>query len=162
MTTAATHRLWTRAAHHAAFKCGGWAWVRLVAGERAGQAGGERNTTPRRMALAGLVAALKDLPAGAVAIDLGDPAMALLLRKIVAGEALSDEETPTEDLDLWAALTTALKGRTVSFGASGAGAKGGPQAFAQAWADLAMDKAKMGGAFASAIPKPNLAKVEMG
>lgn len=155
------HRLWTRSAHHAAFKCGGWAFVRVVAGERSGQAGGERNTTPRRMALAGVVAALKDLPPGAVAIDLGDAALAILARKIAAGQALAEDETPTEDLDLWAALTTALKGRTVTFSASGGGAKGGPQAFAQAWADLAMDKAKMGGTFASAIPKPNLAKVEV-
>ncbi len=160
--TPAPHRLWARSAHHAAFKCGGWAFARLIAGERSGQAGGDRNTTPRRMALAGLVAALKDLPPGAVAIDLGDAAVAALARKIAAGQALAEDETPSEDLDLWAALTTALKGRAVTFTASGVGAKGGPQGFAQAWAELAMDKAKMGGAFVSAIPKPHLAKVEVG
>lgn len=157
MTAAAPHRLWTRSAHHPAFRSGGWAWVRLVAGERAGQAGGERGATARRMTLAGLAAALKDLPPGPVAIDLGDPALAALLRRIAAGETLADDAAPTDDLDLWAALTTALKGRAVTFAPIAKGA-----AFAQAWADLAMDKAKMGGAFASAIPKPNLAKAELG
>jgi hypothetical protein len=33
-----------------------------------------------------------------------------------------------------------------------------PCAFAAAWAELAMDKAKATGPFSAAIPKPNLAK----
>ena len=43
----------------------------------------------------------------------------------------------------------------------GAVTAGGPAAFAQAWANLAMDKAKAAGAFTAAIPKPNLARVKV-
>ena len=154
-------RIWTRSAHHPAFKCGGWAYVRVAGAERSGQAGGERNTRAERMALAGLVAALKDLPkaAAALSIDLGSPELARLARRIVNGPALADDEAPTEDLDLWAQLATALKDRAATFELGDASFKGGPAPFAQAWADLASDKAKAGGAFAAAIPKPNLAKI---
>ena len=62
---------------------------------------------------------------------------------------------------LWAQLATALKGRTVTLGTSEPSV-GSPAAFAQAWADLARDKAKAAGPFASAIPKPNLAKLKLG
>jgi hypothetical protein len=155
-------RIWARAAHHKAFKCGGWAYVRAGA-ELAGQAGGERNTRPERMALAGLAAALKDLPAGPVTIELGDATLVRMTRKVAAGQAFAEDEAPTEDLDLWAQLSTGLKGRaaTVKLGEPG-GFPGNPGGFAQAWADLGMDKAKAAGPFASAIPKPNLAKLKLG
>ena len=154
-------RIWARSAHHKAFKCGGWAFVRAGA-ELSGQAGGERNTRPERMALAGLVAALKDAPAGAASIELGDAALIRAARKLAAGQAFEPEDAPTEDLDLWAQLTTTLKGRAVTFKlGQPTGFAGDPGGFAQAWADLGMDKAKAAGAFASAIPKPNLAKLKL-
>jgi hypothetical protein len=157
-------RIWTRAAHHPAFKCGGWAYVRVDGAERSGQAGGERNTRAERMALAGLAAALKDLPKSAapIRVDLGSGELVRLARRIVGGPALGPDEAPTEDLDLWAQLATALKDRTASFELGDASFKGGPAPFAQAWADLASDKAKAGGAFTAAIPKPNLAKINLG
>jgi hypothetical protein len=155
-------RIWARAAHHKAFKCGGWAYVR-AGGELTGQAGGERNTRPERMALAGLVAALKDLAVGPVAVELGDAALIRAARKVAAGQAFTEDEAPTEDLDLWAQLATALKGRAATFNlGQPTGFAGDPGGFAQAWADLGMDKAKAAGAFASAIPKPNLAKLKLG
>lgn len=155
-------RIWARAAHHKAFKCGGWAYVRSDA-ELTGQAGGERNTRPERMALAGLAAALKDLPAGSIAIELGDPALFRAARKLATGQAFAEGDAPTEDLDLWAQLTTGFKGRDVTFKlGQPTGFAGDPGGFAQAWADLGMDKAKAAGPFASAIPKPNLAKLKLG
>lgn len=112
------------------------------------------------MVLAGLVASLKDLPSGPVAFDLGDRATAQTTAKILSGAVLTEGETPSEDLDLWAQLTTGLKGRGVTF-RLGALTAGGPAAFAQAWADLAMDKAKASGGFVAAIPRPNLARVKL-
>jgi hypothetical protein len=154
-------RIWARSAHHTAFKCGGWAYVR-AGGELAGQAGGERNTRPERMALAALTAALKGMPAGAVAIDLASPDLIRNARKVAAGHALGEDEAAPEDLDLWAELATALKGRAVTFKkGEPSGFPGNPVGFAQAWADLGMDKAKAAGPFVSAIPKPNLAKLKL-
>lgn len=155
-------RIWARAAHHKAFKCGGWAYVRAGA-DLTGQAGGERNTRPERMALAGLAAALKDLPAGPLAVELGDTALFRAARKLATGQPFAEDEAPTEDLDLWAQLATGFKGRAVTFKlGQPTGFAGDPGGFAQAWADLGMDKAKAAGAFASAIPKPNLAKLKLG
>lgn len=157
MTT--PNQIWTRAVWHPAFKCGGWAFVRSGA-ELTGQAGGERNTSLQRMVLAGLTASLKGLSPGPIAFDVGDRTVAQITAKILSGAALTEAETPSEDLDLWAQLTTGLKGRGVTF-RLGALTAGGPAAFAQAWADLAMDKAKAAGAFAAAIPRPNLARVKV-
>lgn len=151
-------RIWTRAIRHPAFECGGWAFVRSGP-ELYGQAGGARRTTVQRMVLSGLTASLKDLAPGAVDFDLGDRQIAQITAKIVAGGELAEAERPEEDLDLWAHLTTALKGRKVTF-RLGAHTTGGPAAFTQAWADLAMDKAKVSGPFAASIPKPNLAQVK--
>lgn len=154
-------RIWTRASHHPAFRVGGWAWVRAAGAETIGQAGGARNVTGARTALAGLVAALKDLPAGPLHLDLTDPPLARAVRTIAAVQTFADADAPREDLDLWAQLAAALKGRAVTLGTSQSSA-GSPAAFAQAWADLARDKAKAAGPFASAIPKPNLAKLKLG
>ena len=55
-------------------------------------------------------------------------------------------------------LTAALAGRQPTFAIAGP-SKASPTGFAAAWAELARDKANAQGAFVSAIPKPNLAKV---
>jgi ribonuclease HI len=145
--------IWICAAHHPAFRCGGWAFVRRLKGQLSGTAGGERYTTARRMALAGLVSALSDLPAGetAVRVETTSPELSTLTR-VLAGRG--EEE---EDLDLWAQVLTAAKGRRIELARVAAEPRT-PSAFATAWAELAMDKAKAAGAFTAAIPKPNLAK----
>lgn len=153
-----TTRLWIQTSYHAAFKCGGWAYVRADKGGRAGHAGGERYVTPDRMALAGLLAGLKDAPPGEVSVQMDNRAVATLAARIAAGRPPQGDEAPTEDLDLWAALTGALANRQASFALAGP-SKASPTGFAAAWAELARDKANAQGAFVSAIPKPNLAKV---
>jgi ribonuclease HI len=149
-------QIWTCAAFHPAFRCGGWAGVRLVQGQVSGVAGGERNTTASRMALAGMVAALRDLPAGATTISVqsNSPDLAAFADLLAGAEA----EPPTEDLDLWAQIATAAKGRRLTLVRMPIKPET-PLAFAAAWADLARDKAKDRGAFTTPIPKPNLAKV---
>lgn len=142
-------RIWVGAAHHPAFRCGGWAAVRLAAGQVAGAAGGERRTTVERMGLAGLAWALAGLPAGAaVEVATTSADLAALIR---AGEP------PEADADLWKAITLALRGRSASI-AHAPAKPGEPLAFALAWAELSRDKAKATGPFTAAIPKGNLAK----
>lgn len=150
--------IWIQTSFHAAFKCGGWAYVRRLGGVVAGHAGGERYTSPQRMALAGLLAALKDTPKGPLAIQIDQAAVARTAALIAAGRPPEGDQAPAEDLDLWAQLTAALAGRKPSF-AIAAPSKASPTGFAAAWAELARDKANAQGAFVSAIPKPNLAKV---
>jgi hypothetical protein len=146
--------LWTASRHHAAFRCGGWASVRVVDGVPSGSAGGERATTAARMALAGLAAGLRDLPATMeVAIHASGGELADL------NEILAGRLQPEDHLDLWARILVATKGRRTILVRAGA-TPDGPMSFAKAWADLAMDKAKMGGAFSASIPRGNLAKVE--
>ena len=151
-------RIWIQSSHHLAFKCGGWAYVRQDAGGLSGQAGGDRYTTPLRMALTGLVAALKDAPKGPVAIHIDSAEVVRVGSMLAKGLEPQGDEAPEGDLDLWAQLAAALPGRPASFTRSGPDPKT-PGAFAGAWADLARDKANAKGAFASSIPKPNLAKV---
>ncbi|MET3526070.1 hypothetical protein [Phenylobacterium koreense] len=153
-----TTRIWIQTSYHTAFKCGGWAYVRAGKGAPVGQAGGDRYTTPDRIALAGLLAALKDAPVGETSIQMDNRAVATLAARIAAGRPPQGEDAPTEDLDLWAALTAALTGRKTSFALAGP-SKASPTGFAAAWAELARDKANAQGTFISAIPKPNLAKV---
>jgi ribonuclease HI len=153
-------RLWTSAAYHPAFRCGGWAFVREAGGQLSGGAGGERYTSAGRMALAGLAAGLRDLPAGAapLAVSTSSPELAafagVLARLGQAGAANS----PDEDIDLWAQILAAARGRAVGL-IRAAAEPGTPGAFTAAWAELARDKAKATGPFAAAIPKANLAKV---
>lgn len=153
-------RIWTSAAHHPAFKCGGWAWVRSIGGTLAGAAGGERYTSPRRMALAGLVSALRDLdkPSAPIAILTTSPELAAL-GGVLTGKAPRPDDDPDEDLDLMAQIAAATAGKVVTI-ARAAREPRAPTAFTGAWADLAMDKAKATGPFSSAIPKTNLAKVQ--
>lgn len=142
-------RVWIAAAYHPAFLCGGWAAVRLTAGQVAGAAGGERRTTAERMALAGLAWALGDLPpGGAVEVLTTSPGLAALA---VAAEP------PETDADLWKQVRSAAQGRRLSIVQASA-KTGEPLAFATAWAELSRDKAKATGPFAAAIPKANLAK----
>ena len=150
--------IWIQTSYHQAFKCGGWAYVRSHDKAASGQAGGERYTTPERKALAALLAALKDLPKGAVAIQIDNAAVARAAALIAAGRPPQGDDAPAGNLDLWAALTAALAGRQPSFAIAGP-SKASPTGFAAAWAELARDKANAQGAFVSAIPKPNLAKV---
>ena len=124
-------------------------------GEVAGRAGGDRRTTRPRMALAGFLSALKDVPAGAPLAVVAPRPDALVLHTLLKPPA----DPPTDDLDLRAELARALAGRVWTL-AVGDPAGPTPMAFAAAWADLASDKAKAGGAFANAIPKTNLAKVK--
>ncbi len=112
------------------------------------------------MALTSLISGLKDLPSGHVHIHTANTAFARLAAKIAAEQPLSDKDIPTEDLDLWAALSTALKRHPPTFALANA-VTDAAAAFAQAWADLAMDKAKAVGPFTAAIPKPNLAKLKL-
>ncbi|WP_332766024.1 hypothetical protein [Phenylobacterium sp.] len=151
-----TIRLWTLSSHHSAFRVGGWAHLRQTTDGLAGAAGGARQITPERTALAGLAAALKDLPPGDLAVHADSPIVLGPIRAMILGEAAAPPET---DLDLWAQVQTALKGRAVAFVRAPV-TPNTPQAFAAAWAELARDKAKTHGPFTHPIPKPNLAKVQ--
>lgn len=151
---AETIQIWVEISHHAAFRCGGWAFVRKDAAGLAGAAGGSRGITPERAVLAGLAEALIALPSGAtVIVQTSSPQIAALPARIAG--FTSGESPPTDDLDLWAQLTTALRSAQIR---PAADRPGTPTAFALAWADLARDKAKATGPFRSPIPKPNLAK----
>lgn len=144
-------RIWLEANHQPAFLSGGWAYVLAEGRALLGAAGGERTVSAERLALAGLVEALGAAPSGApVEIRSATPSVLAVPRR------LKDGEPPSDDLELWAQLATALKDRPVSFSAA-ASAPRTPTAFAAAWAELARDKAKTR-PFQAAIPKTNLAK----
>lgn len=146
--------LWLELSHHAAFRVGGWAHVRRDPdGTLAGLAGGERRVTAERTALLALVAALKGVP-GPVRLRTASPLIAAIPARIAA--ARDGEEAPTEDLDLWAQAMTALGAGAAEIVAATPGDR--TTGFAAAWAELGRDRAKDKGPFASAIPKPNLAK----
>jgi len=158
-------QIWTCAAFHPAYGCGGWASVRSAQGQLTGAAGGQRNTTARRMALAGLAAALRDLPPGGEPIASGpidirttSPELALFADVLNSLGQPTQSAPPSEDLDLWAPILTASAGRRLTLVRVPL-EPGTPMAFTAAWAELARDKAKAGGAFTAAIPKGNLAKV---
>jgi ribonuclease HI len=145
-------RIWIETTHNSAFRSGGWGYVLAEGRALLGAAGGERTPSPERVALAGLVEALKAAPAGIrVEILSASPLV------VAAPRRMAGAEPPTEDLDLWAQLATLLKDRPASFGKTPNAPKT-PTAFAAAWADLARDKVKNGGAFRAAIPKINLGK----
>ena len=146
-------RLWIAASHDPAHRNGGWAFVRADA-EPVGRAGGERRTTRARMALAGFLSSLKDVPPGAPLAVVAPRPDALVLHALLKPPA----EPPTDDLDLRAGLAKALEGRSWTL-AVGDPAAATPTAFVAAWADTASGKAKAGGAFEHPIPRPNLAKV---
>jgi len=147
-------RLWIHTAFNPAFACGGWAYVLAEPGLTAGAVGGERTASPDRVALAGLAEALKAARAGvAVSVASADPRILAIARRIPTLEA----DPPPGDLDLWAPLAAALKGRAVTFATEEARPRT-PAAFALAWSELARDKSKASGVFRAVIPRTNLAK----
>jgi hypothetical protein len=156
-----TVRIWTAAAYHAAFRCGGWAYVREGAPELAGAAGGDRNTTLETMAFAGLAAALKTLPKAATPVDVHTPHTELvgLSNHLKAGS--TPEDLSAEVKGAWATILHLATLRPIQI-IYGPPLEKTPIAFVLAWADLARDKAKARGHFISAIPKPNLAKMPGG
>lgn len=144
--------IWLEISHNVPFRVGGWAFVRAAGTELTGQAGGERRIDAERTALAGLLAALKgvDRPAR---LHTASPLVAAIPARIKAAQA--GDNAPTENLDLWAAATTALANVEI---VRVAAAPDTPSAFCAAWAELARDKTKSAGPFTAAIPKSNLAK----
>ena len=147
-------RLCTQAAFDNAYLCGGWASVRLMGQESSGFAGGARRTTRRRMLLAGLGGGMKGLPpAVGVLIEI-DGVDAEAMAAILAGDAPG----PEEDLDLWAPILTACRGRLVTVMAAIAGPDT-PMAFARAWAEFSSNKAKAKGPFTATIPRANVTKL---
>jgi hypothetical protein len=147
-------RIWIAASHDPAHRNGGWAFVRADP-EPVGRAGGERRTTRASMALAGFLAALRVVPAGAALAVVAPRPDALVLHALLKPPA----DPPTGDGDLRAALAKALTGHPWTL-AVGDPAGPTPTSFAAAWAETASHKAKMGGAFDVAIPKVNIAKVQ--
>jgi hypothetical protein len=147
-------KIWIAASHDPGLGVGGWAFVRDGAAP-SGFAGGDRRTTRTRMALAGFAAALKDVPAGEGLNVVAPEPDARVLHALLKPPLAALEDNP----DLRAALAKALSARSWTL-AVGDPKGATPAAFATAWADLARDKARSGGAFTAAIPKANLAKVK--
>jgi len=151
--------IWTCAAFAPVYRCGGWASVRFSQGQISGVAGGDRNITASRTALAGLGAALRDLPpGGSVDIRTTSPELAEFADIFTGLGTQTQAAAPTDDLDLWGQILAASAGRRLTLVRVSLEPTT-PTAFANAWAELARDKAKATGAFSSAIPKPNLAKI---
>jgi len=155
MTTAAPLRIWLETSHHAAFRVGGWAFVRADGAATTGLAGGDRRVDADALALAGLLAALKDVGEGRSArVFTASPAVRAIPGRIAAAEA--GGEAPAENLALWGQAAAALKRTRAEVVPCPAAEKA--SAFAASWSEVAREKAKTG-AFSSAIPKPNLAKL---
>jgi ribonuclease HI len=149
-------RIWLEVAHHQAFRIGGWALVRADGGAVSGTAGGERRITAARTGLTALAAALREIaPATPVELHTSSAFVLGVPARIAAAE--TGEAPPAEDLDLWAQAATSLRRLDVRIRRV-ALAPNTPAAFAAAWADFALQRAKDHGAFTHAIPKPNLAK----
>jgi hypothetical protein len=162
-------RLWTCAVHDPVFRFGGWACVWRAGGQPGGLAGGERNTTPGRMALAGLAAGLGALgragagtPAAAIRIETNSAEL-LVFAPVLAGlgapggAAPSGPGAPDQDLDLWAGIIAGARGRALTLTRD----LGGPDtliAFTTAWAQFGMERARARGAFSAPIPRTNLAR----
>jgi hypothetical protein len=153
-----TVTVWTAATYHAAFRCGGWAYVREGAPELTGAAGGDRNTTLEQMAFAGLAAALKTLPKAVTPVEVHT-----LHTELVGLSEYLKTRTMPKDLSAevhgaWQTILHLAASRPIQIVYDPPLAKT-PIAFTLAWADLARDKAKTSGHFISPIPKPNLAKM---
>jgi hypothetical protein len=153
-----TVKIWIAAVHHAAFRCGGWAYVREGAPELAGAAGGDRNTTLEQMAFAGLAAALKTLPKAVTPVEVHTPHTELVGLSNHLKTRTIPQDLSTEVLGAWQTIVHLAAARPIQIVYDPPLAKT-PIAFALAWADLARDKAKASGHFISPIPKPNLAKM---
>ena len=147
--------VWIAAAFDPAYLCGGWASVRRLGPEPAGHAGGERRTTALRMLLTGLAAGLRGAPPTAAVTVKTHAAEAAMLAGVLSGATPG----PEGDLDLWAPVLAACRGRAVKVIAAPSGPDT-PMAFARAWAELSRDKTKAKGPFTAAIPRANLIKVD--
>jgi hypothetical protein len=157
-------QIWMSSAYSTVYRCGGWAYVRQGSqGDLSGAAGGDRHTTGERTALLGLAAALRDLPGAASAGTIRIATTSLELMAFAAVVAGLGGETPSagpaENLDLWAQIAAAARGRRLGLARAPLDAFS-PTAFTTAWAELARDKAKTSGVFLSPIPKANLSKVK--
>ncbi len=97
--------------------------------------------------------------------NLEGPPAAFEVRTMVTGAppstfeacAQAGRDPPDANLDLWAQASKVLGGAPVTIVRT-SNAAGGPSRFAGAWAELARDKSKSKGAFASPIPKVNLTR----
>jgi len=151
-------QVWIAAAYHAAFRCGGWAYVREGAPELVGAAGGDRNTTLEQMAFAGLAAALKTLPKADTPVDVHTPHTELVGLSVHLKTRTMPKDLSAEVLGAWQTIVLLAASRPIQI-VYGPPLVKTPIAFVLAWADLARDKAKASGHFLSPIPKPNLAKM---
>ncbi len=160
-------RIWHCAAFFPVYRCGGWAFVRQSQGVLTGAAGGDRHATARRVSLLGLLAALKDLPPltpadGQSPIRVQTNSLDLYAYADFIAEGLQahgQDSAPVDDLDLWAEIALAARGRRLTLARAPMQANT-PIAFAAAWAELGRDKAKATGPFAAPIPRTTLAKVQ--
>lgn len=155
-------KLWIATAFDAVYGNGGWAYVRADAQGLTGKAGGERRTTAGALGPLAIAAALADADMKAPLTLYAAPALAAALSALpgwaAAGWRTEDSE-PVPYRAQWEPLLPRLGARPLTVLPAPAGADT-PTAFCAAWAELGRDKAKATGkAFASAIPKPNLAKV---
>lgn len=108
-----------------------------------------------------MIAALEGAPPGAVAIiRSSNPSLLAIGRVMTSPPPAGSPDAPTEDLDLWAQLLTAARGRALTFAAAPRGPRTAA-AFLGAWAEVGQDKAKTTGRFSAAIPKSNLAKLTL-
>lgn len=146
-------RIWLEISHYAAFRVGGWAFVRADGETVTGHAGGERRIEAERAALTGLLAALRETAGRTVQLHTASAQVVAIPARIRAAQA--GENAPTDHLDLWAQATTALPSAQILRAAA---TPGSPSAFAAGWAEFARDRAKDKGAFTAPIPKQNLAK----
>jgi hypothetical protein len=153
-----TVKIWTAAAYHPAFRCGGWAYVREGAPELSGAAGGDRNTTLEQMAFAGLAAALKTLPKAVTPVEVHTPHTELVGLSNHLKTRTTPPDLSAEVHGAWQTILQVAAGRSIQIVYDPPIAKT-PIAFALAWADLGRDKAKASGHFINPIPKPNLAKM---
>jgi hypothetical protein len=94
-----------------------------------------------------------------VIVNTASPWLASLGEGLAGGSSAISDLTEEGEVDLWAAIAAAASGRRLDLVLAPA-RPGGPVAFAAAWAERAMDKAKLSGPFAAAIPKPNLAQLK--
>ncbi len=157
-------RLWICNDFLPVYRVGGWSWLLAHRGQTTGAAGGERATTAARSALSGLTAGLRALAASdpacaalAVRIETSSPDLASCAAHLTRLGGAPGEDDPIDNLDLWAQISAAAKGRKLSLIHARA-APSTPLSFAAAWAELARDKAKATGPFIAAIPRSNLAK----
>ena len=124
----------------------------------AGAAGGERYSTASRIALAGLAAGLRGLPAAEPLEVRTDSAELIGFAGLLASLGRPADVPPEDDLDLWAQIISLAAGRRIGL-IRAPRDPATPTGFAAAWAELARDKAKATGPFTAAIPRANLAKV---